>query len=351
MDRRRRLGARRRLCNNFVTVPFGHLRPRARVRTVDRVRVSLVELGLLAVAVAVAATALPRCSGGAKRAVVRANWGLTPGVLNPAVTQPTIRATICKRGWTRTVRPPVSYTNALKAAAARAVRAARAAVGVPGGPPDQPRAGRQPDRSAQPLAGAVPARGRRSTRSRTSSTTASARGRSRSPRRSGASRRSSTRRASDGFGGQRVGHPREQLQQPFAVCRRQRGDRRLEGDRRARLALVDERPAGGRQLDPDRPAVVGVGRARDEAELVERRRPRGSPWGRSFPCGRRGRSGAAGRRRRSRSARSAASRSSRGRRRRRRSCASAPGAACRAGPGSPRCRVRRSSHRNSYIPQ
>jgi hypothetical protein len=38
----------------------------------------------------------------------------TPGVLNPAVTQSTIRATICVRGWTRTVRPPTEYTNALK---------------------------------------------------------------------------------------------------------------------------------------------------------------------------------------------------------------------------------------------
>ena len=77
-------------------------------------RVSLVEVGLLGLAAAVAATALPRCSGGAKRTVVRASWGLTPGVLNPAVTQATIRATVCKGGWTRTVRPPVTYTNALK---------------------------------------------------------------------------------------------------------------------------------------------------------------------------------------------------------------------------------------------
>jgi hypothetical protein len=38
----------------------------------------------------------------------------TPGMLNAAVTQETIRATICKRGWTRTVRPPVEYTNTLK---------------------------------------------------------------------------------------------------------------------------------------------------------------------------------------------------------------------------------------------
>jgi len=38
----------------------------------------------------------------------------TPGVLNAAVTQATIGATICRRGWTATVRPPTSYTNALK---------------------------------------------------------------------------------------------------------------------------------------------------------------------------------------------------------------------------------------------
>jgi hypothetical protein len=38
----------------------------------------------------------------------------TPGVLNPNVTQANIRSTICRRGWTATIRPPVSYTNALK---------------------------------------------------------------------------------------------------------------------------------------------------------------------------------------------------------------------------------------------
>jgi hypothetical protein len=78
------------------------------------VRASLVEIALLAGAGAVAATLLPRGSGGPKPPVVRASWSLTPGVLNPAVTQATIRSTICTPGWTRTVRPPVSYTNALK---------------------------------------------------------------------------------------------------------------------------------------------------------------------------------------------------------------------------------------------
>jgi hypothetical protein len=38
----------------------------------------------------------------------------TPGLLNPAVTQNTISRTICVSGWTKTVRPPVSYTNPLK---------------------------------------------------------------------------------------------------------------------------------------------------------------------------------------------------------------------------------------------
>ena len=38
----------------------------------------------------------------------------TPGVLNPDVTQANIRSTICRHGWTATIRPPVSYTNALK---------------------------------------------------------------------------------------------------------------------------------------------------------------------------------------------------------------------------------------------
>jgi hypothetical protein len=39
---------------------------------------------------------------------------LTPGALNPAVTEATIDTTICVRGWTRAVRPPAKYTEALK---------------------------------------------------------------------------------------------------------------------------------------------------------------------------------------------------------------------------------------------
>jgi hypothetical protein len=39
---------------------------------------------------------------------------ITPGALNPKVRQGTIRQTICKAGWTATVRPKPSYTTALK---------------------------------------------------------------------------------------------------------------------------------------------------------------------------------------------------------------------------------------------
>jgi hypothetical protein len=76
-------------------------------------RLPLFELALLLAAAIVASAVLPRCGGGAA-AVERADWLRTPGVVNPDVTQATIRTTICRRGWTRTVRPPVSYTNALK---------------------------------------------------------------------------------------------------------------------------------------------------------------------------------------------------------------------------------------------
>jgi len=43
-----------------------------------------------------------------------ADLAQTPGVVNPDVTQENIASTICVRGWTRTIRPPTDYTNALK---------------------------------------------------------------------------------------------------------------------------------------------------------------------------------------------------------------------------------------------
>ena len=38
----------------------------------------------------------------------------TPGVVNPDVTQANINDTLCKSGWTATIRPPASYTTTLK---------------------------------------------------------------------------------------------------------------------------------------------------------------------------------------------------------------------------------------------
>jgi hypothetical protein len=85
-------------------------------------RLSLVEIVLFLAAAAVALTALPRCGGGGSARVVRASWAITPGVLNVGVTQANIGSTICRHGWTRTIRPPVSYTNALKAKGLRQYR-------------------------------------------------------------------------------------------------------------------------------------------------------------------------------------------------------------------------------------
>lgn len=82
-------------------------------------RVSPFELALLGAALLLAAVGawrlLAGAAGGPAAGAVLASWTRTPGALNPDVTQATIRDTICVHGWTRTVRPPVSYTNALKA--------------------------------------------------------------------------------------------------------------------------------------------------------------------------------------------------------------------------------------------
>jgi hypothetical protein len=40
----------------------------------------------------------------------------TPGSVNPNVAPDNLATTICKRGWTATVRPPAAYTSALKLA-------------------------------------------------------------------------------------------------------------------------------------------------------------------------------------------------------------------------------------------
>jgi hypothetical protein len=52
--------------------------------------------------------------GSADRLPGEPDPSLTPGALNPAVTQATIHSTICVSGWTATIRPSESFTNALK---------------------------------------------------------------------------------------------------------------------------------------------------------------------------------------------------------------------------------------------
>jgi len=70
---------------------------------------------MLALAAAAVLTVLAfRTAGEPALSPYRASWELTPGALNPDVTQSTIGATICSSGWTRTVRPPTDYTNGLK---------------------------------------------------------------------------------------------------------------------------------------------------------------------------------------------------------------------------------------------
>jgi hypothetical protein len=78
-------------------------------------RSSLTPLDLLLAVLLVAAGVLLFEHGRGSRAhSILADAVRTPGVLNPEVTQGNIRSTICRRGWTSTIRPPTSYTDALK---------------------------------------------------------------------------------------------------------------------------------------------------------------------------------------------------------------------------------------------
>ena len=90
----------------------------ASARIVDQMRLSLLDLGLVVAACALIAVALTRFGGGSTtvgRPAVLASPTLTPGALNPAVTQATLGSTICGvRGWTAGIRPPSDYTSALK---------------------------------------------------------------------------------------------------------------------------------------------------------------------------------------------------------------------------------------------
>jgi hypothetical protein len=80
-------------------------------RTLERVstRTALVVIALLLLAIAILTP-----HGSSSKGPYHADVARTPGVLNPDVTQGNINSTICVHGWTKTIRPPTSYTNALK---------------------------------------------------------------------------------------------------------------------------------------------------------------------------------------------------------------------------------------------
>jgi hypothetical protein len=72
-------------------------------------RTALVTIALLLLAIAIVSP-----HGSSSKGPYHADIARTPGVLNPDVTQATINSTVCVRGWTKTIRPPTSYTNDLK---------------------------------------------------------------------------------------------------------------------------------------------------------------------------------------------------------------------------------------------
>jgi hypothetical protein len=79
--------------------------------------VAVLSAGVLTLAVAQPANASPSAQPRATcstRFLPLPDPVCTPGVTNPDVSQSTIGSTICVSGWTATVRPPTSYTNALK---------------------------------------------------------------------------------------------------------------------------------------------------------------------------------------------------------------------------------------------
>jgi hypothetical protein len=61
-----------------------------------------------------AALSLALAAGPALAQSALPNPSLTPGAINPVVTQAAIGDTICVPDWTRTARPPERYTEELK---------------------------------------------------------------------------------------------------------------------------------------------------------------------------------------------------------------------------------------------
>jgi hypothetical protein len=86
-----------------------------------RVTAVLTGVGLTGVVFAVAlsvspsiAASLPMTTAPKAPAGFMPKAKLTPGAVNPQVTQANIKQTICVKGYTATIRPPASYTTKLK---------------------------------------------------------------------------------------------------------------------------------------------------------------------------------------------------------------------------------------------
>ena len=82
--------------------------------TLDRVRFTLLDVGVAILVLGLVALSVVHFGGGTEEPAILASPAMTPGSLNPDVTQETIAQTICVRGWTATVRPSTGYTNMLK---------------------------------------------------------------------------------------------------------------------------------------------------------------------------------------------------------------------------------------------
>jgi hypothetical protein len=79
------------------------------------VHLSRVDLAVGLTVALLLAFALLRCGAGSgSPTALLPDPALTPGVLNPEVTQATIGQTICVEGWTSRIRPPSSYTSEVK---------------------------------------------------------------------------------------------------------------------------------------------------------------------------------------------------------------------------------------------
>jgi hypothetical protein len=91
----------------FSELTTGHLAVRLAER--KRLRPDQRPRGIGA---AVGRGAVPRPGGG--RAGVLPDPACTPGATNPDVTQASIGSTICRAGYTCTIRPPAAYTSATR---------------------------------------------------------------------------------------------------------------------------------------------------------------------------------------------------------------------------------------------